>query len=141
MPTRIVLADDHPSYRAVIREMLDQEPDLVVVAEVADGPSAVRAAAEQSPDVVLMDIGMSGMDGISATREIVAQNRSAHVVGLSLHAEAVLVDAMFAAGATGYVLKQDAYADLLHAIHEAIAGRHFVSSNVPSHRQFDDDAA
>lgn len=139
MPTRILLADDHPSYRAEIREMLDQEPDLVVVAEVEDGPSAVRAAVEQSPDIVLMDIGMAGMDGIAATRQIVAHNRSAHVVGLSLHAEAVLVDAMFEAGAAGYVLKQDAFADLLHAIHEAMAGRHFVSSNVIAHRRPGDD--
>lgn len=134
MPTRIVLADDHPSYRAVIREMLNQEPDLVVVAEVDDGASAVRAAIEQSPDIILMDIGMGGIDGIAATRQIVAHNQSAHVVGLSLHAEAVLVEAMFEAGATGYVLKQDAFADLLQAIHEAVAGRHFVSTNVVSHR-------
>lgn len=139
MPTRIVLADDHPSYRAAIREMLDQEPDLVVVAEVDDGASAVRAAQEQSPDIVLMDIGMPGMDGIAATRQIVAHDRSAHVVGLSLHTEGVLVEAMLAAGATGYVLKQDAFAVLLHAIHEAAAGRQFVSTNVISHRPSGND--
>lgn len=132
MSIRIVLADDHPSYRAVVREMLDHEPDLVVVAEADDGLEAIRADLEQCPDVIIMDIGMPQMDGIETTRRIVGQRAHARVIALTLHADARFVEAMFEAGASGYVLKQDAFSDLLDAVHEVVAGRRFVSAGIPS---------
>ncbi len=132
MTIRIVLADDHPSYRSVVREMLDHEPDLEVVAEAGDGDGAVRADLEHGPDIVIMDIAMPGVDGIEATRQIVARRPTARVLALSLHTDPRFVEAMLQAGAAGYVLKQDSFADLLHAIREVAAGRSFVSPSLVS---------
>jgi two-component system response regulator NreC len=130
MTIRIVLADDHPAYRTVIREMLQGHADMRVVGEAGDGADAVRADREQTPDVVVLDIAMPHMDGIEATRLIVAARPAARVLALSLHTDACFIDAMFDAGATGYVLKQDPFTDLLTAIREVAAGRIFVSPNV-----------
>lgn len=130
MPIRIVLADDHASYRAVVREMLDQEVDIEVVAEAADGAAAIEAEDALAPDVVVIDVAMPRMDGIEATRRILRHHPGARVIALTLHTEACFVDGMLSAGANGYVLKQDAFSALLHAIHEVAAGRRFVSPTV-----------
>ncbi|MFM9972352.1 MAG: response regulator transcription factor [Burkholderiales bacterium] len=132
MPIRIVLADDHLSYRAAIREMLDREPGIEIVAEASDGEIAVQASLAHEPDVVLIDIAMPCMDGIEATRRIVAHRRHPQVIALTLHAELSFVRAMLSAGARGYLLKGDAYSDLLRAIREVAAGGQFISANVDS---------
>lgn len=127
MTIRIVLADDHASYRATVREMIEHEPDLEVVAEACDGAGAIEAERDQTPDIVVIDVEMPHMDGMEATRRILQQHPSARVLALTLHTEACYVDGMLAAGANGYVLKQDAFASLLLGIREVAAGRRFVS--------------
>lgn len=127
MAIRILLADDHASYRATVRELLEHEADLEVVAEAGDGVAAVRADREACPDLVIIDIAMPAMDGIEATRRIRASRPDARVLALSLHTDPRFVEAMLRAGATGYVLKQDSFEDLLSAVHEVAAGRAFLS--------------
>ncbi|MBI1395189.1 MAG: response regulator [Betaproteobacteria bacterium] len=134
MAIRIVLADDHASYRTTVRDMLNHEPDLEVVAEADDGDGAIQADEEQVPDVIIMDIAMPRVDGIEATRRILSRRPAARVLALSLHTDTRFVDAMLDAGAAGYVLKQDAFADLLDAVHQVVAGRTFVSPNVVATR-------
>lgn len=130
MALRIVLADDHAAYRAYLRSLLEAQDDIVVAAEAADGVSAVRAALEHEPDIVVLDLVMPGLDGIEATRQIVSQRPSTRVLALSLHSDAKLVEAMSVAGASGYMLKTDPLPELLEALREVSEGRAFFSAKL-----------
>ena len=101
---RVVVADDQEAVRTGLVMILDAAQDIEVVAEAADGLAAVRAAAEHEPDVVLMDIRMPGVDGIEATRRVLAAG-SAHVLVLTTFDLDDYVDAALAAGAAGFLLK------------------------------------
>jgi DNA-binding NarL/FixJ family response regulator len=116
MSIRVILADDHTILRMALRALLARETDIEVVADVEGGAAAVRAASELQPDVVLMDIGMSGMSGIEATRQLVAANPGVKVLALSTHLERQLITQMLAAGASGYVVKSTDGEELLRAI-------------------------
>lgn len=105
MTVRVVVADDQEAVRTGLVLILGSAPDIDVVAEVADGLSAVRAAAEHRPDVVLMDIRMPGIDGIEATRRILAGGGPAQVLVLTTFDLDELVDGALAAGAAGFLLK------------------------------------
>jgi len=116
MVMRIMLVDDHKMFREALRAMLEKEPGMAVVAEAGDGPEAVRLAQEASPDVVCMDIGLPGMNGIEVTRRMLAACPAAKVVALSAHTEERYVLDMLQAGAKGYVIKANAGEELLRAI-------------------------
>ncbi|MFH1141673.1 MAG: response regulator transcription factor [Chloroflexota bacterium] len=103
--TRVVIADDHPLMRGGIRLLLEQESDMEVVGEAADGEEAVRLAVEKGADVVLMDIEMPGVDGLEATRRLQKQRPEAKVLALTIHGEPEYVEGLLAAGAHGYLLK------------------------------------
>jgi DNA-binding NarL/FixJ family response regulator len=128
---RIVLADNHEQLRGYFKSFLERQPGLSVVAEAHDGPSAVQAmtadASGAVPDLLIVDVEMGGGGGIEASREVVARNPSARVLALSVHDDPTIVAAMLAAGARGYALKMDAPALLVHAIHEVLAGRIYLS--------------
>src|SRR4051812_28083775 len=106
-PMRVVLADDHEMFRAGLRRLLGEEPDVEIIGEAADGLAAVRLAGELSPDVVVMDLSMPGMDGVTATREILGVKAPVRpkVVALSSLSDPQRRNAMFAAGAVAYVVK------------------------------------
>jgi len=124
---RVLLADDHQILRQGLRTLLEREPDVRVVGEATDGREAVAQAAALRPDVVVMDLSMPGLNGIEATRRIVAAQPKTKVVGLSMHADRQYVRAMFEAGAAGYLLKNSAYEELLSALRVVVGGRPFVS--------------
>src|SRR5688500_11840655 len=110
MATRILLADDHEMLRTGLRVLLEQEPGMEVIAEARDGRSAVRMAADLSPDIVVMDIHMPDLNGIEATRQIRNLNgRGPRVVALSAHSDERYVQEMVRAGAAAYVLKEAAF--------------------------------
>ena len=117
----LLLADDHEAFRRTLRELLEEEPDLRVIAEAADGRQAVSLARELSPDVVLMDVAMPVLDGIRATREITSDLPATAVLGLSVHNDRHLAGAMLEAGAAGYLPKDGELSVLIRAI-RAIAG-------------------
>jgi DNA-binding NarL/FixJ family response regulator len=121
-PIRLLLADDQELFRGGYRMLLDAQPDLEVVAEAADGLSAVRAAAEDRPDVVLMDVRMPGVDGIEATRRIVAANPETRVLILTTFDVDEYVVAGLRAGASGFLLKDARREELLSAIRAVAAG-------------------
>ena len=130
MMIRILVADDHDVMRDGLRLLLERQPDMRVVAEAADGRESVRLAEEQSPDVVLMDIAMPNMNGIEATRRIVAANQRTAVVILSMHHDESYVLRSLKAGARGYLLKDSARADLVAAIRAVAQGRSFFSRQI-----------
>jgi DNA-binding NarL/FixJ family response regulator len=115
-PIRVVLADDHAVVRKGIREFLEVESDIVVVAEAADGIQAVALVAEYQPDVAVLDIQMPGMTGIEATRQIKAEHPEVRVLVLSAYDDDPYVFALLQAGASGYVLKTASPSELVRAV-------------------------
>jgi DNA-binding NarL/FixJ family response regulator len=120
---KILLADDHKILRDGLRMILEQRPGFQIVAEAADGQAAVAAVATTQPDVVVMDMTMPGLNGLEATRRIVADHPQVKVVGLSMHADRRHVVAMLAAGASGYLLKSATADELVQAIEGVCTGR------------------
>lgn len=123
---RVVLADDHFVVRAGLKAVLEAAPDITVVGEASDGREAVVLAHRVRPDVVVMDVGMPELDGVEATREIVAAGLPTHVLMLSMHAEEGYLVLAMEAGATGYLVKSDAHRDLADAIRIVARGDCFV---------------
>lgn len=127
---RILLADDHKILRDGLRAILSKEHDMLVVGEAEDGREAVALARSQSPDVVVMDISMPGLNGVEATRRVREASPAVKVVGLSMHADPRYVHALFDAGAVGYLLKNAAAEELVLALRAVIGGRTYVSPGV-----------
>jgi DNA-binding NarL/FixJ family response regulator len=124
---RIVVVDDHEVARRGIRSVLASNPNLEVVAEIADGEEAVEKVPELRPDIILMDIGLPGMSGIEAGKTIRAKVPESRIIIVSQHDSVLLAKDALRAGARGYVVKSDAGRDLLPAIEAVHAGRTFVS--------------
>ncbi len=121
-PIRIVIADDHPLFRSGLRVLLESVADTEVVGEAESGEEAVRAAEELRPDVVVMDISMPGVNGIDATRRIVAGPSDARVLVMTMHEDDEAVFAAIRAGARGYVLKGAGQDETLRAIRSVASG-------------------
>ena len=119
---RVLLVDDHPVVRAGLAGLLSATDDLQVVGEAADGEAALAVAAETVPDVVLMDISMPGMDGVTATRRLLDSGFSGAVVMLTSYAERDRVTDALGAGAVGYLLKDSEPGEVLAAIRSAAVG-------------------
>ena len=127
---RILLADDHNILRDGMRLLLERQPGFVVVGEAADGRETLQLAQDQRPDVVVMDIAMPNMNGIEATRRIVASHPSVGVVILSMHQDESYVLRSLKAGARGYLLKDSLRADVIEAIRTVAQGRSFLTRQV-----------
>jgi DNA-binding NarL/FixJ family response regulator len=115
-PIRVVLADDHPAFRSGLRFMLSQTPGVAVVGEAADGQDVVRLARELRPDVVIMDVNMPGMNGIDATRQVVADDPQVGVLVLTMLEDDDSVFQAMRAGARGYLLKGADQDDIERAV-------------------------
>jgi DNA-binding NarL/FixJ family response regulator len=115
-PLRVLIADDHPLFRSGLRMVLDLLPEVEVVGEAANGKEAVEMAAHSRPDVILMDLGMPGMTGIEATRQIVGTNPAISILVVTMHKDDDSVFTALQAGARGYVLKGADQEEILLAI-------------------------
>ena len=122
-PIRVLIVDDHGVVREGLRAYLELEPDIQVVGEARDGQDAVRRSQELTPDVVLMDLVMPNMDGVDATLRIKQQQPQTHVIVLTSFLDDDRVVPAIKAGATSYLLKDVAAADLARAIRGARAGQ------------------
>ena len=127
---RILIADDHTILRAGIRVLLELQPDFEIVAEAADGQETLAQVMAHSPDIVLMDIGMPGMDGLAATHEIVATYPETRVLILTQHENDEYVLPALKAGAAGYVLKRAPDDTLIRAIRAVYAGDTYLDPRV-----------
>lgn len=124
--TRVLLADDHMVVRVGVRALVESEPDLEVVGEAANGAQALALACSLRPDVVVMDISMPEMDGLTATRRIRAECPQSQVLILTVHAQERYLFPVLKAGGAGYVLKSTVDTELLDAIRTVARGGAFL---------------
>ncbi|MCL4370841.1 MAG: response regulator transcription factor [Chloroflexi bacterium] len=127
---RILLADDHAVLRAGIRALLELQPDFQVVGDASDGAQAIAAVRALLPDVVLMDLGMPGMDGLAATRQIKEISPNTRILILTQHENKEYVLPALKVGASGYVLKRSEGDELLNAVRTVHAGGTFLDPSV-----------
>ncbi len=130
MTIRVLLADDHALMREGLRALLTTTPDIEIVGEVRTGREAESRVLQLDPDVVLMDIAMPDLNGIEAARLIHAKCPAVRIVILSMHASAEYVYRAFEAGASGYLLKEAAVAEVITAVRTVHEGRRYVSPAV-----------
>jgi DNA-binding NarL/FixJ family response regulator len=127
---RVLVADDHGIVRRGLRTLLETEPGLTVIAEAADGLEALRLCAVETPDVLIVDIGMPKMNGIEVAARAQKLERPPHTLILSMHSDESYIIRALAAGARGYLLKDATDEDLLPAVRAVSAGRPFFSPTV-----------
>lgn len=116
--------------REGLKSLLESQPDLKVVAEASDGRQAVEMARDLLPDVVVMDVAMPQLNGIEATRQLAGDDSSMKIVALSMHSDRRFVSEALKAGASGYVLKDAAFEELINAIRAVVADRVYLSPRV-----------
>ena len=121
-PLRILVADDHAIVRQGLKLLIDSQQDMKVVAEAADGTAALERAEAVKPDIVVMDISMPGMSGLTATRTLKQRQPGVTIVALTRHEDEKYLEELLRAGASAYILKQSAPADFLQAIRAVAAG-------------------
>lgn len=132
MSIKIILADDHRVMREGLRALLENEQDLQVIAEAGDGRTTIKLVHKLSPDLVVMDNIMPDLNGIEATRQIIAKNPRVKIIALSMHSNRRFVIEMLKAGASGYMLKDCAFEELINAIRFVLKGELYISPEIAS---------
>jgi DNA-binding NarL/FixJ family response regulator len=130
MSIKIILADDHNILRQALSALLEQEQEMEVVGETADGQATLELVRNTRPDVVIMDIAMPGLNGIEATRKIITECPDTKVIALSVHSDRKFVFHMFKAGASGYLLKDCIFEELVSAIHTVTKNQIYISPEI-----------
>jgi len=128
--TRVLLAEDHTIVRKGLRSLLDKETGIEVVGEAEDGREAIVKAEELHPDVVVMDIAMPGLNGLEATRQIKKRFSDIKIIILTMHANEEYILQSLKAGASGYLIKKAAPAELISAINAVHNGHSFLSPSI-----------
>ena len=130
MGIRVLLADDHKILREGLRTLIEKQKGMMVMAEAENGRTAVELALKIVPDVVVIDISMPDLNGIEATRQILAKDSRIKVIALSMHADRHFVKEMFKAGASGYLLKDCAFEEVADAIQTVIKNQTYLSPRI-----------
>lgn len=130
MPTKVLLVDDHAIIRQGLSSLLEKQPDIEVVGSVEDGRKAVDIARKLAPDLVIMDISMPNLNGIDATRKILGEIGDIKVIALSIHSSRHFVAEMLKAGASGYILKECLFDELVEAIKTVLNGGIYLSPRI-----------
>ena len=133
MAIDVILVDDHSIVRQGIKSVIAQEPDITIIAEAADGREAIQLAKKKSPDVMIIDITLPHLNGLDATRQILKHNKNIKILILSMHENRVFVEKALSYGAKGYILKETAPDEIVHAIREISKGRYFLDSKISSY--------
>ncbi|MBW2720687.1 MAG: response regulator transcription factor [Deltaproteobacteria bacterium] len=127
---KVLIADDHPVFLSGLCELINSDEQMEVCGEARNGQEAINLATKLSPDIVVMDINMPGIDGIEATKEILKIDENIKILTLSINSDREFVKEMLDAGAVGYLLKNDAPEELIKAIKLVNNGDMFLSPGV-----------
>jgi len=130
MPTRILIADDHSIIRQGLCSLLEKQTNIEVIGAVEDGQKAVELVRELAPDIVIMDITMPNLNGVDATRKILGAKGNTKIIALSMHSSRRFVTEMLKAGATGYILKECLFDELVDAINTVLKGGIYLSPRI-----------
>ena len=131
MNIRLLIADDHQVIREGLRARLMKVRGITILEEATGGNAAVKLALKLIPDVVLMDIAMPDLDGIEATRRITSAQPGIRVIGLSMYSDPEFVEKILGAGASGYLIKDHAGEELIHAVHAVLDGIYYIGRGIP----------
>jgi DNA-binding NarL/FixJ family response regulator len=129
-PIKVILVDDHAVVRAGYRRLLEQNSDIQVIAEAADGEQGYKAYLQFRPDVMILDLSMPGMGGFEAIRRILAEDENARLLVFSMHEDAVFAERALQAGAKGYITKSSGPNVLLEAVEQVAAGNMFLGPDI-----------
>jgi DNA-binding NarL/FixJ family response regulator len=129
-PITVLLADDHKLVRQGLTAMLQKQPDLQIIGEASDGVEALEMVTTLQPDVILLDVMMPNLNGIEVARQMRQRGLKAHIVFLSMHANASYAVRALHSGALGYVIKDADLSEILQAIHNAYLGRRYLSTAI-----------
>jgi DNA-binding NarL/FixJ family response regulator len=127
---RIIIAEDQTLVRQGLRSLLSSVPELQIVAEAENGLEAIRCAVKHKPDLILLDLAMPKMSGISALKEIKRQFSGIKILALTFHTSEEYILEAFESGADGYCLKNDTHAELLYAIKNVLSGKNYLSPTI-----------
>jgi DNA-binding NarL/FixJ family response regulator len=127
---KVIIADDHKIMRDGLKSMLEKQRDIEIIAETLDGRTTVELAMKLKPDVIIMDVSMPDMNGIEATRQIIKKSPKIKVIALSMHSDKQFILEMLNAGASGYLLKDCAFHELINAIHSVASNRSYLSPEI-----------
>ena len=130
MSIKVIIADDHKIMRDGLKSILEKQRDIEIIAEASDGRTSVELAIKLKPDVIIMDVAMPDMNGIEATRQIIEKSPKIKVIALSMHSDKQFILEMLNAGASGYLLKDCAFHELINAIHSVALNRSYLSPEI-----------
>lgn len=130
MNIKILLADDHKIVSDCLEPLLNKQPDMQVVARAENGQMAVRLTQKMEPDVVIMDIAMPDLNGIEATRQIIAHCPGVKVIALSMNSGRRFVKGILNAGASGYLTKNCSFEELVSAVRNVVANKKYLSPEI-----------
>jgi two-component system response regulator NreC len=130
MSIKIMIVDEHKILREGLSTLIAKQPDMEIVGEATDGREALDLADKLSPDLILMDVTMPNLNGIEATRKIKSKNSDIEIIALSLHSDRRYVLGMIDAGASGYLLKECAFEELVRAINTVMDKKKYLSPEI-----------
>ncbi|MCU0833832.1 MAG: response regulator transcription factor [Chromatiaceae bacterium] len=126
----VLLAEDHAIFRQGLRALLEADGQIRILGEASNGHDAIHLAAQTAPDLVIIDLSLPGTNGTEAIPKIKQRVEGVKIIALTAHNAEEYVRATLAAGATGYVLKEDSHQDLMSAIHSVMAGKVYLSPGI-----------
>ena len=127
---RVLIADDHSMVRQGLKQILELEDDIIVIAQASNGSEAVKLAREQKPDIILMDINMPGTNGLQAIKELKQEKNPSKIIVLTIHQDREYLFKTIQMGAEGYVLKDAEPSVLIEAIRNVAGGQSYIQANM-----------
>ncbi len=133
MQLNILIADDHPIFLKGLREVIESDKDLAVVAEALNGMAAIDAFLRVKPDVIIMDIDMPKMNGLEAAKKILEEKEDQPIIVLTMHKDKAMFMKSLEIGVLGYLLKENAVLDVINAIYNVFEGNSYISPELSVH--------